>query len=106
MKELTKDALIVTKDLTVITIGSYCIGDTIGRAIGKGTVRLMAKFPKAAVPIAVGGFIALMTVPMIVSASVTNLALPAVCDHIDDLQASIEDHRAEKENHSYKFSIA
>ena len=106
MKELTKDALIVTKDLTVLAIGSHCVGYTFGRVIGEGTVRLIAKFPKAAVPIAVGGLIASMAVPAIVELGVTNLAMPTVCDHIDDLKASIEVHQATKKNHSYKFSIA
>ena len=105
MKELTNDALTVVKDFAVIGVVGFSIGNTLGGAILDGTAHLMTKFPKAAVPIAVGGTIVSVAVPLAVAEGAALLMYPAIQDHFDDLRGSIYRYKVMKDV-SHKFSIA
>lgn len=89
MKELTKNTLIVAKDIAVAGVAGFSIGYALGQGILKGTAHLVAKFPKAAIPIAFGGIIAWIAVPVVIGEAAGVLMYPTLQDHADNLKASI-----------------
>ena len=105
MKELTKNALVVAKDIAVAGVAEFSIGYTLGQGILNGTAHLVAKFPKAAIPIALGGTIAWIAIPVVIGEAAGIRMYPTIEKHMDDLRYSYK-HREAKKNVSYKFSIA